>query len=805
MSPEQAEGDIEHLGPRSDVYSLGATLYYLLTGRPPREGDIGEVLLAALRGEFSPPRRHDAAIDRALEAVCLKAMAHRPSDRYGSPRALSEDIERWTADEPVAAWREPFGLRVRRWGRRNRALVTAAAVLLATGVAALGMGTVLVNRQRERAEANFRLARAAVDDMYTQVAEKWLAQEARMEPVQREFLIKALDFYERFASPAGSSAEARLEAGKAARRVGAIQYQLGDHAAADAAYRSSLDALRALAPGPAARVELLTSLNHYGWMLWSLGRPADDILREAQDLGESLTRDPAAPVNARVQLATTYLTLAIVHMACGRYADAEAAHGKAMPLREAVAREAPTVENREAAGRSHYHFARFLQRVGRFREADAEYGRAVAKAEAAAAGAPREPRPRVEPAYDLIEEASLRTLLGREKEAEAALRRALGLAEALQADFPSVGEYKEVQAVIRRDLAGLLNDRRQTGESRRVYQAAVADGEALVREFPDVLSYRWNLAVHQEGLMGLEWESGRFAEAEAAGRRALELAEGIAAAAPQRVDYRALVAERRFRLAGLLSDCKRKDEARPVYERALAEYEALVRDCPGVPDYRHSLAQLSTRVGDRRREAGDLAAAEAAYERTLTVSDSLARDFPEVPSYRVTPIAVRISLAKLAVQRRDPARARGLLQGSLRALEAEQKAQPDDRAVHSYRVTSLGYLARAEALEGDARAAGATARQIEGFARGPMEHFNAACYLSLLLRDVQDTPPGPDCDALTRTLADRAIAQLRKAREVGLRDLGPLLGDTDLDAIRTRDEFQAFVREAGAAGQPTKK
>src|SRR5262249_56675077 len=114
------EGDLEHLGPRSDVYSLGATLYSLLTGRPPVEGDIGDMLRAVQRGEFSPPRRHDATIDRALEAVCLKAMAHRPEDRYASTRGLAEDIERWMADEPVSTWPEPLSRRARRWGRRHR-------------------------------------------------------------------------------------------------------------------------------------------------------------------------------------------------------------------------------------------------------------------------------------------------------------------------------------------------------------------------------------------------------------------------------------------------------------------------------------------------------------------------------------------------------------------------------------------------------------------------------------------------------------------------------------------------------------
>jgi serine/threonine protein kinase len=127
MSPEQAGGDIEHLGPRSDVYSLGATLYCLLTGRPPVEGDdVGELLRAVQWGDFLPPRRLDPALDPALEAVCLEAMALRPEDRYASPRALAEDIEHWMAEEPVSAWREPWTRRARRWERRHRTAVMAA-------------------------------------------------------------------------------------------------------------------------------------------------------------------------------------------------------------------------------------------------------------------------------------------------------------------------------------------------------------------------------------------------------------------------------------------------------------------------------------------------------------------------------------------------------------------------------------------------------------------------------------------------------------------------------------------------------
>jgi eukaryotic-like serine/threonine-protein kinase len=168
MSPEQAVGELDRLGPWSDVYSLGATLYCLLTGRAPFEqGDVGAILRAVREGAFSPPRQFEPGIDRALEAICLKAMAREPEGRYGRPRALAEDVERWMADEPVSAWREPMARRLGRWTRRHRPLVAgsagllvAATVGLAIGALLLGRANVLIERGRLEALANLEKARA---------------------------------------------------------------------------------------------------------------------------------------------------------------------------------------------------------------------------------------------------------------------------------------------------------------------------------------------------------------------------------------------------------------------------------------------------------------------------------------------------------------------------------------------------------------------------------------------------------------------------------------------------------------------
>jgi serine/threonine protein kinase len=143
MSPEQASGRLDLLGPATDIYSLGATLYTLLTGRPPIEGkDAAAILRRAQRGEWLPPRQVKPDVPLALDAVCRKAMALIPTERYATALELADDVDWELAtemdprpDEQVAINEEPFPKAklvayseyIRgRWKRRNRALVITA-------------------------------------------------------------------------------------------------------------------------------------------------------------------------------------------------------------------------------------------------------------------------------------------------------------------------------------------------------------------------------------------------------------------------------------------------------------------------------------------------------------------------------------------------------------------------------------------------------------------------------------------------------------------------------------------------------
>lgn len=134
MPPEQALGRQNEIGPHSDVYSLGAVLYEMLTGQRPFQGEIANVLRQVANDEPAPPRRRIRQIDRDLETICLKAMAKEPHLRYRTAGELAADLRRYLRDDSISARPESVLHRGRRWIRRNPAVSAAGMTLVLAGL-----------------------------------------------------------------------------------------------------------------------------------------------------------------------------------------------------------------------------------------------------------------------------------------------------------------------------------------------------------------------------------------------------------------------------------------------------------------------------------------------------------------------------------------------------------------------------------------------------------------------------------------------------------------------------------------------
>ena len=247
MSPEQASGRVDELGPASDIYSLGATLYCLLTDRPAFEAEtLGALLDLLRRGDFPAPRAVNPRVPVALEAICLKAMATLPGDRYPTARALGADIEHWLADEPVAAHRETLLERFFRWARRHRSWTRAVAVALVLVAIVSLVASVLVNRARQQAidlavrnrllaeqeqharrEATDRLveAQSAVDTWLTGMSES-LAYYPGVQEARKQLLREAAADYERFVRQRSDDPALETERGRAYLRLGDVHRAL---------------------------------------------------------------------------------------------------------------------------------------------------------------------------------------------------------------------------------------------------------------------------------------------------------------------------------------------------------------------------------------------------------------------------------------------------------------------------------------------------------------------------------------------------------------------------------------------------
>lgn len=322
MAPEQAAGNVTQIDTRTDVYGLGAILYLLLTGKAPFDGATSQEVLRKVREEPpAPPRELRKSTPRALEAICLKAMAKNPSDRYATAADLASDVQHWLADEPVSAWPEPWITRARRWISRHRTQVAASVAALL--VASLALAALLAVQTRSNAqlqtsinrlqEAAYDLndqsnqAEEAINSLYDGVTQDVMLRRPELDRLRRRLLDAALRFYEKRVELLRSAITLKNQPHRLAptlrglERIASIQAQLGDREAAIQTRRKVIELYDANPMpnlvGPAeARLEL-------GNLQRLAGHP-DDAAASLRDAVEQFSRlSPKTLSDEKVALA----------------------------------------------------------------------------------------------------------------------------------------------------------------------------------------------------------------------------------------------------------------------------------------------------------------------------------------------------------------------------------------------------------------------------------------------------------------------------------------------------------------------
>ncbi len=528
MSPEQASG--RPAGRASDLYSLGVILYAILTSKSPyHESPPADPLKPMREAALVPPRQRDLSVPRALEAICLRAMAARPEDRYSTARFLGEDVARWLADEPVAAYREGVSARLGRWARHHRPSVQAAALALLAVAVLASIAAVAVDQSRRRveaaraqvmrslaaetaakaeAQANLSLAGQAVNDYFTKISENALlkrqdAAEVRdLRTLRGELLEVALDYYNRLAARSSTGPVLRGEQADAYSRVGRIKAEIGPKEAALEAFRQAgaIRAELALQNPFDSRLQRELALDHINVaaMLAAIGRDAESVIAYAQSeaILERLARSDAADTDIQSELARVHNGAGIALRSLSRPEEALAAfeRGRAVLKRMAVARSAGPEDLRRLAT-AHGNIGMSLNEIGRSEDAIAALEESRLIDQRLLDASPSSSIIQYDLATCFNNLGFVYRGAGRHALSLAALARGREILERLVSDHPSVSDY-------RRDLArNYVNSgdlRSTTGhpaEALAEFQQARAILERLLTSDRSDAEMRFSLAI----------------------------------------------------------------------------------------------------------------------------------------------------------------------------------------------------------------------------------------------------------------------------------------------------------------------
>jgi eukaryotic-like serine/threonine-protein kinase len=768
MSPEQARGDLERLGPRSDVYSLGATLYCLLTGKAPFEGDdAGAILRGVQQGDYAPPRDISPSIDRALEAVCLKAMALKPEDRYATPRALADDVERWSADEPVTAYREHLGGRARRWARHHRPAVVSLACLVIASVLGLSAGVILLrakqketeaaralaeknyrdaekarhdaNSARGEAETNFAQALDAVEAMLVQVSERHLSNLPHFEPVRRRLMEDALVFYQKFLARESATPTLTVQAARVFRIAAFIHSQQGQISVSRNEFETAKSLINRAPDGPDHALENAS----IGFSFGILERRENHLPESLGVLQSGLDALDKAP------------------------------------------KEWVTRKSRIMRARILNQKATSLSLLERFEEASDAYAKCRAQLDRLLEEEPGDEETKFQLSALENNEALLDLKRMRFAEGEARMTRCLGLLKELRQASPDVLSYRvdEANSTMRHGL--VLRNVGRLAEGLNALQRSTELCDGLVADFPSVLEFRYIQAAtyHNLGEDFLAIKS--YGPASDKFHRSVEILQDLLVRQPGNIGYASDLANSFMRMAVAATQFRRFDESDRCFLRARDLFAEVASRRPEVPLNPFNVAACEHNRAEMLELAGRNAEAESGYLRSVETLRDLVRRHPAVTYFAGDLSNSEQQLGRLLLTRGERARGSEVLASALGRLEGLLAQSPKNTRFLYGRAYVLVLLGRYDdAVNAVEVLASAPSGEI-----APLSGAVTALAFNL-------PRPAPDPATIIRVaperahaFADRAMIYLARAIDQGELSREELSTNADFDALRRRADF----------------
>jgi serine/threonine-protein kinase len=831
MAPEQAAGRPDQVSPRTDIYGLGAILYEILGGQPPFSGGDTQDVLQRVQSE-PPPRLAtlDPDVSPALEAVCLKAMAKKPADRYATATELAEEVQHWLADEPVKAYPEPWTVRLRRWVGRHRVLVTGTAAAAVVASLCLGLAAALLSvardaereareaaqkqeevakqqreravnqeaiaqQQRELAEKHFDLAGNAVDKYYTKISENRLMKEPGFQGLRRDLLQTALQYYDKLARDRSDDPRVRPARAKTLGRLSLVHRDLGAHEQAVQCAKEALAEQEQILAGDATNRtylhDLLATRVNLASTYRDLGRLQDAraILGQAIDIIPHLGEEKLEGVSTRYDLAVCCYNLGKLQYLMGELKPAVASFTKTRQLVKELLTETPANQDYRRLHAVNLNSLGYVYiGLSEMQTAEKLFRETLDVHEQLAAENPRDPEPQSDLGSALLNIGKLHDATGRTSLAEQEWLRAASIFEKLSSENPVIGGYRHGWALALHNLGAVYGQSNRLDKCKEALLKAMQLRAALAKDQPNVVEFRADLAASHFSLGNLSYLQKDLDAAEAAYGLAADIQRLIVERHPANYEHARALAFTYSNLSIVHMDRKQLDAAEKTLRAWQEVQEQMVKAHPTLPGLAAELADLRSRLAGVLEARGQMEAALAGHSEAVQSLENLVRDHPMIVQFRQNLAYVLDRRARLLGNLHRSADA---LRDWDRVLEVSTGQHlADSRVNRLLHIAEMGqHRQGAEELEKLAAAPTRKPEHIIAFAQ-----ILSLCAAAAKKDDTLDAQARQErCDAYCR----RAVELLRAGRKhvQNPAALRMLESHPTLDQLRSHEDFKPLLRE----------